>query len=214
MAKDFVPVSTLYNASFFIVVPTDSPWKSMTDLINAAKAKNGQMTYGSWGIGSVGHLGSAMLEAEAKIPMQHIPFKELPQLYTAVASHDVDWAFGSAASAGSLYRAGKVRFLALAAPKRHPDYPDVPTVSESGGPADFELRALVALYAPKGMPASAIKTINDGVTKALAEPDVKDRLSTVGFLPWIGTPADVDKAMEADSKVFAEVVKRARISLD
>ena len=214
MSKDFVPASTLYVASFFVVVPSDSPWKNMTDLINAAKAKNGQMTYGSWGIGSVGHLGAAMLEAESSIPMQHIPFKELPQLYTAVASKDVDWAFGSAASAGALYRSGRVKFLALAAPKRHPDYPDVPTVSESGGPSDFELRALVALYAPKGTPPAVVKTINESVTKALGEQDVKERLATVGFVPWIGTPADVDKGMAADSKVFSEVVKRARISLD
>lgn len=213
-AKDFDAVAPLYTTYFFVVVPANSPWKNMGDLIAAAKAKNGQLTYGSWGIGSVGHLGAAMLESEADIPMTHVPFKELPQLYTAVATGDVDWAFGSAATAGPLFRSKKVKFLALAAPKRLAEYADVPTVVEAGGPAGFQLKTWVAMYAPKGTPKAVVDRINDGVNRALAEPDVKERFATFGFEPWIGSPADVDKAVAADSKVFSEVVKKARIALD
>lgn len=214
MARDFVAVAPLYTTNFFVVVAADSPWKNMQDLINAAKAKKGQLTYGSWGIGSVGHVGAAMLESQASIPMTHVPFKELPQLYSAVASHDVDWAFGSAATAGPLFRAGKVKFLALAAKQRLPEYANVPTVAEAGGPANFEVTAWVALYAPKGTPAATVKKINEGVSKALAEPDVKERFASFGFVPWIGTPADLEKVSAADSKVFAEIAKHAKISLD
>src|SRR5207247_1038237 len=82
-----------------VVVPINSPWKSVTDLIAAAKAKPGALTYGSWGIGSVGHVGAAMLESATGTQMTHVPFKELPQLYSAVANGDVAWASGTAPTA-------------------------------------------------------------------------------------------------------------------
>ena len=88
----------------------------MGDLIAAAKAKPGQLTYGSWGVGSVAHVGSAMLEAATGTQMTHVPFKEIPQLYTAVATGEVSWAFGTAATVAPLYKAKKVKLLALAAP--------------------------------------------------------------------------------------------------
>jgi tripartite-type tricarboxylate transporter receptor subunit TctC len=212
--KDFEPVAALYSTHFFIVVAANSPWKSVSDLVAAAKAKNGQLTYGSWGMGSVGHVGVAMLEAATGAQMTHVPFKELPQLYTAVASGDVDWAFGTAATAGPLYRAKKVKFLAYAGPKRMAGYTDVPTVAEAGGPAGFELRTWVALYAPKGTPKPTVDRINAGVAKALAEPEVRERFAGFGFEPWVAAPADVSKAAEADTRRFAEIVKRANIALD
>ena len=146
--KDFEPVAPLYSTYFFIVVPADSPWKSVTDLVAAAKARKGELTYGTWGMGSVAHVGTAMLETATDTQMTHVPFKELPQLYTAVATGEVAWAFGTAATVGPLYRAKKVKLLAIAAPKRLAGYTDVPTVAEAGGPAGFELKTWVALFAP------------------------------------------------------------------
>ena len=212
--KDLTPVSGLYFTNFFIVVPANSPWNSVVDLIAAAKAKPGQVTYGSWGIGSVAHVGTAMFEAATGTKMTHVPFKELGQLYAAVGNGDVSWAFGTAATAGPLYRAKKVKFLALAAPKRMAQYPDVSTVSEAGGPANYEVRTWVALYAPSGTPKAVIDRVNADVGKALAEPDVREKLTTVGFEPWVVRPADVAKAQEADLQRFAEVVRNAKISLE
>ena len=137
--KDFDPVGTLFRVYFFVVVPANSNWKTMKDLVDAAKAKPGEVTYGSWFIGSPGHLGGAMLEAATGTQMNHIPFKETSQLYVAVGNNDVNWAFGSAASAGAMYRAGKVKFMAVVAPQRVAGYPDVPTVAEMGVPADLEV---------------------------------------------------------------------------
>ena len=104
LARDFAPVTPLYRTYFFIVVPVNSSWKSVTDLVAAAKAKPGALTYGSWGIGSVGHVGAAMLESATGTQMTHVPFKELPQLYSAVANGDVAWAFGTA---HGLHRVGQ-----------------------------------------------------------------------------------------------------------
>lgn len=212
--KDLEPVAPLYTTNFFIVVSASSPYKNVSDLIAAAKAKNGQVTYGTWGMGSVAHLGTAMLESATGTSMTHVPYKELPQLYTDVSTGVVDWAFGSAATAGPLYRSKKVRFLALAAPKRLAEYSDVPTVTEAGGPPDFALGSWVALYGPKGIPKETVARINDGVNKALAESDTRERLGGFGFQPWTAAPADVLKAADADTLRFTGIVKKLRISLD
>jgi tripartite-type tricarboxylate transporter receptor subunit TctC len=214
LAKDFDPVAPLYRTYFFVVVPANSEWKNVADLLAVAKAKRGGLTYGTWGIGSVGHVGTAMLEAATGTQMTHVPFKELPQLYGAVANGEVGWAYGTAATAGPLHRANKVKFLALAAPKRLAGHPDVPTVGEAGGPANLEVKAWVGLLAPRGTPKPIIERINADVAKALAEPDVRERLAGVGFEPFSSTPAEMAHAIAADSRNFAEVVKRARIALD
>ena len=212
--KDFEPVAALYSTNFFVVVGANSPWKNLSELLAAAKAKKGQLTYGTWGMGSVAHVGTAMLEGATGTQMMHVPFKELPQLYTAVATGEVDWAFGTAATVAPLYRAGKVKLLAYAGTKRMAGYGDVPTVAESGGPAGFELRTWVALYAPKGTPKPTIAQINTGVAKALADAGVRERLAGFGFEPWTAAPADITKAAEVDTRHFAEIAKRASISLD
>jgi tripartite-type tricarboxylate transporter receptor subunit TctC len=213
-AKDFDPVTPLYSTYFFVVVPANSRWKTMGELVAAARAKPGQVTYGSWGIGSVAHVGTATLEAASGTQMSHVPFKEIPQLYTAVATGEVDWAFGSAATVAPLFKAGKVRMLAVAAPQRVAAFPDVPTVAESGGPADLVLKSWVALVAPAGTPKAAIDTINVSINQVLADPDLRTRLAGFGFEPWQGKPAEITKAMEVDSASFARTVQKAKISLD
>ena len=214
IAKDMEPVAPLYTTNFFIVVAANSPYKSVADLIAAAKDKKGQMTYGSWGIGSVGHLGTSMLESATGSAMTHVPYKELPQLYTDVATGAVDWAFGSAATTGPLYRSKKVRYLAIAAPKRLAEFSDVPTVSESGGPANFELKTWVALYGPNGISKETVLKINDGVIRALAEPDSRERLAGFGFQAWNASPADIHKAADDDTRRFTGIVKQLSILLD
>jgi tripartite-type tricarboxylate transporter receptor subunit TctC len=212
--KDFEPVAPLYSTNFFVVVAANSPWKDVGDLIKAAKAAPGDITYGSWGIGSVAHVGATMLEAATDTKMTHVPFKDMGNVYTSVATGDIKWAFGTAATAGPMYQAKKVKFLALAAPKRLAGFTDVPTVGEAGGPAGFEVKTWVGLFAPIGTPKSTIDKINADVGKVLATDDVKERLATFGFEPYVGAPGELTKAIERDSRKFGEIVKRAKISLD
>jgi len=212
--KDFDPVATLFRTYFFVVVPATSSWKDMKDLIAAAKAKNGDLTYGSWFVGSPGHVGAAMLEAATGTKMTHVPFKEMSQLYTGVANGDVAWAFGSAASSGAMYRASKVKYIAVAAPKRVAGFESVPTVAEAGGPAGFDVKAWVALFAPHGTPPAIVAKINQDVAKVLAEPDVKERFASFGFEPYATAPAEIAANMAADSKRYGDIVKRANISVE
>lgn len=214
LGKDFDPVATLFQTYFFVVVPVNSPWKNVADLVAAAKAKPGELKYGSWFVGSPGHVGAAMLEAASGTQMVHIPFKEMSQLFAAVASNDVAWSFGSAASAGPLYRSAKVKFIAVAAPKRVAGYTDVPTMAEAGGPTGLEVKAWVALFAPKGTPAPVVQKINEALAKILAEPDVKERFQTFGFEPLATAPGEIMKLVESDSRRYADIVKRAKISIE
>ncbi len=214
IGKDFDPVATLFRTYFFVVTPVDTQWKNVGDLIAAAKAKKGELTYGSWFIGSPGHLGAELLEEATGVEMTHVPFKEMTQLYGAVANKDVDWAFGSAASSGAMYRAKKVKYLAVAAPKRVAGFADVPTVAEAGGPANFEVKAWVALLAPAGTPKPIIEKINADVAKALAEPDVRERLAGFAFEPYSATPAEITKQIQADSRRYGEVIRKAKITMD
>jgi len=214
VARDFEPVGTLFRTYFFEVVAASSTWNNMNDLIAAAKAKPGELTYGSWFIGSPGHVGAALLENATGTKMTHVPFKETPQVYQSVASGDVAWAYGTAGSAGALYRGGKVRFLAVAAPARVAGYTDVPTVAEAGGPANFEVRAWVALHAPRGTPAAAVARINQSLARTIADPEVREKLAGFAFEPYTSAPAEITKAIAVDSKKYAAIVKQAKISLD
>ena len=212
--KDFEPVAMLFQTYFFFVVPTNSPWKTIPDLINAAKAKPGILTHGSWGIGSVGHLSMAQFESLTGTQFTHVPFQGVTLVYPAVGNGDVNWAFGTVASSGSSARAGKIRYLAAAAPKRIVGFPDIPTVAEAGGPADFETRAWVAIMAPRGVPADIITRLNTEIGKALSEPEVKEKMNAIGFEPFIASPAEVSRAMEAATKRYSEIIRRTKISLD
>ena len=213
-AKDFEPVTPLFRNHFFVVVGVASPFKSVGELVDAAKRKPGDMTYGSEFIGSPGHLGSALLESATGTQMMHVPFKETTQLFTAVGTGDLQWAFGTAGTAGATLRAGKVKFLALAAPKRLPQFPDVPTVAESGGPASFEVAAWTGMLAPRGTPKALVDRIGRDIAKILAEPDVRERFAAFGYEAFPQSSAEMAATIEADRKRYDEVIRRLNLSLD
>jgi tripartite-type tricarboxylate transporter receptor subunit TctC len=211
---DFEPIAPMYRTNYFVVVSADSKWKSVADLAAAAKDAKGQLTYGSSGVGSQLHVNAAILETALGLPMTHIPIKDTPQIYTSIARGDITWAFGTAATVGPLAKAGKVKLLALAAPQRHPSYPDVPTVREAGGPPSVEARTWVALFAPAGVPAPVVERVNADLIRVMAEPDIRERLEAVGFAAWAGSPAQLRKVMDEDYQQFGEVIKSLKISLD
>ena len=147
--KDFDTLLPLFKTYFFFTVPTNSKYKTVGDLIADAKANPGKLNYGSWSVGNPVHLGSELFESATGTQMEHVIYKETTQLYTSVATGELAFALGSSATAGPLQRAGKVRFLAVAAPQRVAAFPDVPTVSESGGPKDSKSRAGTPLQRPR-----------------------------------------------------------------
>ena len=212
--KVFDPVATLFRTNFFIAVPTDSKWKSVADLVSEAKGKSGALTFGSWGVGSPGHLGGERLELLTHVNMQHVPFREVSQLFTSVAAGEPAWSFATLPSSQGPHKAGRIRYLAVAAPKRPPQMPDVPTVAEAGGPKDLEVNSFVVLVAPKGLPAAVRDRINADVAAALAEPDIKARFETFAFESPGWSPAEIERQAAIKSRVYSELISRKSISLE
>ena len=210
----FEPVASIFRTTFLVAVGTDSKLKTMTDLIAAAKAEPGRITYGSWGVGSPGHLGAELLEDLTGIRMQHVPFREVSQLYPAVGSGDVGWSLGTLPSSSGAYKAGKLRYIAVAATKRLPQMPDVPTAQEAGAPAGFDVNAFVVLVAPKGLPAPVRAKINADMGRVLADPEIRARFDTFAFEPISWSPEEIARAAEAKSRLYEGLVKKANISLE
>ena len=210
----FEPVASIFRTTFLVAVGTDSKWKTMTDLIAAAKAEPGRVNYGSWGVGSPGHLGAELLEDLTGIRMQHVPFREVSQLYPAVGSGDVGWSLGTLPSSSGAYKAGKLRYIAVAATKRLPQMPEVPTAQEAGAPAGFDVNAFVVLVAPKGLPAPVRAKINADMGRVLADPEVRARFDTFAFEPISWSPEEIARAAEAKSRLYEGLVKKANISLE
>ena len=212
--QHFDPVASLFRTPFFVAVGTASPWKTMGDLIAEAKAQPDAIVYGSWGVGSPGHLGAQQLEALAGIRMRHAPYREVSQLYSNVGTGEVAWAFASIPSSQGIYKAGKLRYIAVAAPKRIPQMPDVPTMAEAGGPAGLEVNSFVSLLAPKGVPAAVKAKINADVAKVIADPEIRARFDTFAFEPLAWSPEEIGRNAEAKSRVYGELVRRGNISLE
>jgi tripartite-type tricarboxylate transporter receptor subunit TctC len=212
--KDFEQIQPLFKNNFFFTVASDSKYKSVGEIIADAKSRPGQLNYGSWSVGNPVHLGSALFESVTGTQMAHVIYKETSMLYTGVATGELSFALGTIGSAGALQRAGKLRYLAVAGAKRHPAFPNVPTVGESGGPAGFEVIGWTALAAPKGLPSAVTEKIRRDVEKALAEPDFKDKFAAFGYEPFAITHDQFGQFVQAESVRFADVIKKAKASLD
>ena len=213
--RDFEQIAPLFKSVFFFVVGADSPYATLGDLIADARANPGRLKYGSWSVGNPAHLGSALLESLAGCEMQHVLVcKEMSQLYGAVAAGELAFALGTAANVSALHRAGRLRLLAIAAPQRAAAFPDVPTAAESGGPADLEVTGWTTLVAPKGLPPARLDRLRRDVERALADPAVEAGYAALGYDPFPQTQQQFAQFLQAESSRFAELIRRAKTSLD
>src|SRR2546425_3104606 len=212
--KDFQPAALIYRTDFLIAVAANGPYKTVGELIAAAKASPGKISYATPFVGSPSHLGSALLEMRTGTQMVHVPFKETSQMVASVGNGEVTWTLTTLATAGPLVRAGKVKFLAVAAKQRLAAAAGIPTGLESGGPADYEGKGRVAVPSRRAAPADAIAAINAGVNRALAEPDVRERLTTFGFTPLPASSGELQSLIRADTAKFAELVRKTGATID
>jgi len=212
--KDFVPLSLIYSTPFFVAVSTAGSYKTIPDLIAAAKASQRKLSYSSPYIGSPPHLGGALFAYLTGTQMVHIPYKEAAQVYISVANGDVDWALGSIGSTLPLVKAGKIKLLAIAAKFRDPEHPDLPTVAEAGGPAGYEVDTWVSLVAPQGTPPELARRISADIAAALGDREVKERFKGIGVDPVSTTPAQLANLVKRDLEAYGEIVKRTGVTAD
>jgi tripartite-type tricarboxylate transporter receptor subunit TctC len=208
--KDFEPISLVATVEWGLVVNNDSPYKTAADLIAAARANPGKINYGSGGNGSPQHVAMEVFASTAGISLTHVPYRGATQAALDVASGQVSVAFQGLATVASLVRGGKLRLLAVTTRSRLSQFPDVPTVSESGLPG-FEFNSWFALMAPAHTPQPIIARLNAEVLKALADPDVRERLNAQG-LTIRGTSAEeLGSATRAQLAKYAKIMKEANI---
>ncbi len=212
--RDFVPLSQIYRTPFFIAVAAAGPYKNVADLIAAAKASQKKLSYSSPYVGSPPHLGAALFAHLIGAEMVHIPFKDGAQIYISVANGDVDWALGSVGSVLPLLKAGKLKLIAFAQKTRLPDYPDVPTVAEAGGPVGYEVDTWVSLVAPRGTPAELAQRISSDIAAALADATIRERFKGIGVDPVPSSPAQLAELIRSDTKVYGEIVRRTGVKAE
>lgn len=212
--KDFDVVAPMYWAYWFITVPGDSKYRDVKDLLAEAKAKDGAFTYGSSGIGTPMHLQAAMFESMTGTRMGHVPYKDVTQAVIDVGRGEIGWAFSTGATASSLLKAKKVRFLAVASPERHPAFADVPTIAQAGGPANLDLRTWVGLLAPRGVPKPVLDKLNADIAGVMAMPEIRDELLVSGFEPWPAPASALNKQIEEELKRYGALTKQLKLSLD
>lgn len=211
---DFDVLLPLFKTYFFLTVATDSKYKSVADLVADAKANPGRLNYGSWSVGNPAHLGAALFETVTGTQMQHVIYKETTQLYAGVANGELAFALGTNATAGALYRAGKIKFLAIAAPARLPAFKDVPTVAEASGPRDFEVSGWTAIAAPRGLPRAIAEKINADIARVLSEQEIKDKFVAFGYESFTPTREQLEQYIQAESTRLAGVIQKSKAALD
>ena len=203
--KDFAPITLMWSFPQLLVVPADSPAKTVAELVAFGKTKPGGLSYGSQGNGSGGHLLGAMFGRRAEATMVHVPYRGAGPAALDVATGRLDFLFISYASVLPHYQSGKVRVLAVSSAKRLVALPDVPTMAETGFPG-FELDTWFGLLAPAGTPAPVIGKLHDAFVKAVHAPEVEKQMEDQGAEAVTNTPQEFAAYMNADIKRFGDIV--------
>lgn len=208
--KDFAPVSLVASVPNVLVVNAASPYKSVRDVVAAAKAKPGSMNFNSAGSGSSTHLSGEMFKMQAGIDIMHIPYKGTGEALTDVMAGRGDMMFAPTVSAMPFVKQGKLRALAVTTPKRAGALPDIPTIAESGLPG-YAFDSWFGVLAPAGTPKEIVNALNAEIGKALASPDVRERLAAQGAEPRTSTPQEFASYIQAEITKLAPVVKQSGV---
>ncbi len=209
-AKDLVPVCLIEKGPLVLMVPANSPFKSVKDIMAAAKASPGKLSFASGGLGGSHHLSGEMFKSLAGLSITHIPYKGGAPATTDLMGGQVDMMFEQMYSAAPSIRAGKLRALAITSKTRSPLFPDLPTMAEAGV-AGFEVQNWQGLVAPAGTPAALIKLLNETVNKALADPTIKEQMLGQGNELGGGTPEQFAALIKSEAERWGKLVRSANI---
>jgi len=209
-AKELVPVCLIEKGPLVLMVPASSQFKSVKDIIAAAKASPGKLSFASGGLGGSHHLSGEMFKSLAGLSITHIPYKGGAPATTDLMGGQVDMMFEQMYSAAPSIRAGKLRALAITSKTRSPLFPDLPTMAEAGVPG-FEVQNWQGLVAPAGTPAALIKLLNETVNKALADSTIKEQMLGQGNELGGGTPEQFAALIKSEADRWGKLVKSANI---
>ncbi len=211
--KDLTPIGLIASAPLAIVANNDSPYKNLSDVIAAAKAKPGAVTFGTPGNGTVAHLAMELLQKQAGIKLQHIPYKGASQALTDVLSGQVEIYIGSVPTVMGQIKTGKLRGIAVTSANRSAQMPNTPTVAEAGV-KQFEADTWFGLLAPAGTPAPIVAKLNAELNRALQAPAVRSKIEAEGGRVLGGSPAAFATLLQNDLARWRVVVKESGATID
>ncbi len=212
---DFAPVSLVALLPLVMVTKPDSPFNSVQDVVKAAKAKPEEVSYGSAGNGGSAHLAGALLETLSGTRMTHVPFRGNAPALTEVMAGRVTFMFYPMIGIADQVEQKRLKALAVSTLGRHPDYPGVPTMAESGFPGFEEYTQGLGIIAPAGTPAPVVKRLNEAVRASLAKPETKEKLRALGAITEGGsTPAEFQAWLKKDAERWERVIKTAGVKAE
>jgi len=208
--RDFEPVSLVATVEWGLVAGNQTPYKTAADLIAAAKASPGKIDYSSGGPGSPQHLAMAMFASAAGISLTHVPYKGATQAATDVAAGQIPVGFQGLGTVAALVRGGQLRLIAVCRSARLAQFPDVPTISESGLPG-FAFNSWFAILAPAGTPKDIVARLNVEVLKALSDTEVRRKLEDLGFAVRGSSPEELGTMTREQLAKYARLIKEMGI---
>ncbi len=211
--KDFTPITLVGWSPLVLAVHPSLPVKNVKDLVALAKARTGQLTFGSAGVGSSGHLAGALFETLTGTKMLHVPYKGMGPALTDLVAGQVSLTFGTNLSVVPQVRSGRLRALAITAAQRAPGLPELPTVAESGVPG-YEASLWYGFVGPARIPPEIVRRLNSEIVAVLKLPDVRERLASQGVEARPSTPEEFARLLVTDLERWAKVVQRAGVRVE
>jgi tripartite-type tricarboxylate transporter receptor subunit TctC len=211
--KDFVPISLLAKIPNALVVRKEFPAQFVNELLDYARRNPSKVTFGSQGMGSTAQLSAHELELLGAVKMVHVPYRgAIPALNDVIAGH-IDMFFDTLATSVPMYRAEKVKILAVGGLERSAVVPEIPTVAESGLPG-FRSITWFAMVAPPGLPAPFAEKINRDVVESLKHPEVVEKLQRMTLEPMPGTPADAARFFDEETALWSRVIQEKNVTAE
>ncbi len=204
--RDFAPVSQTVSSQYVLSTHPSVPVKSVKEFIALAKARPGQLNYGSSGVGSANHLGGVLFQGMTETKLVHIPFKGAGPATIALMGGEIDFMFSSTTAAVAPVKLGRLRAIAVTGPKRFSEMPDIPTVSEAGVPG-FVITGWFGVLAPAGTPREIINKLHAEIVKIVQHPAVKERFASLGTAPVGSSPEEFAAFLRAEIEKWSRVVK-------
>ncbi|MES2190869.1 MAG: tripartite tricarboxylate transporter substrate binding protein [Pseudomonadota bacterium] len=213
MVKSFTPIAMLGAAPLLLVVPANSPMRTLDDVLKASRARNGGLSSGSPGIGTSPHMALELLASQSGVKFTHAPYKGSGPAVQDVIGGQLDMMFDTSLVVGPHIQSGKLRAIAITGSQRVPGYPNVPTIAESGQKG-FDMVSWQAMFVPANTPQPIVDRLHAEVMKVLALPDVQARIKGFGMEPSSMTPAQISVYQKAEVDKWAKVIKAANIKAE
>ncbi|MDB5890720.1 MAG: tctC [Polaromonas sp.] len=211
--KDFLPVVYVAKTSSVLVVPGSLPVRNLAEFIALAKAKPGQLNFGSSGNGTNSHLSGELFKAQAKVFLTHIPYRGTGLVFNDMMSGQVHMLMDNYVTSQSNIKEGKLRVLGVTSPQRLPFLPDVPTLDEQGL-TGFDVSNWFGIYAPAGTPGEVTTKVNAAFNQALQDSDLQKRLASLGATPTGSTPEQMGVMVAADAAKWSKLIRERKLVVE